>query len=138
MLNVHSVEIQGELAYLTIIVPEPLLCQFQDFLSSTLSISRYIKSQIRVKQAIQKTRDLTFQEDQQKSYEQYSARILSKFDTFIKTGSTPRQAIRSTRDHFNKHGNVVTCYTIELIVREAGRLSKQKTKGVSDAKEIDR
>jgi hypothetical protein len=113
---------------LTIIIPETLLPSFQDFLQSTLSISRYIKTQINVQKAIQKTRDVSYQEEQRKSFEKYSARIISQFDKLIESGLPVRQAIRQTKEVLNNAGSNLTCYTIELIVREAGRLSKRKKK----------
>ena len=111
---------------MTIIIPETLLPTFQDFLQSTLSISRYIQTRINVEKAIQKTRDVSFQEEQRKRFEKFSASILSQFDKFIESGLPVRQAIRQTKAFLNNGGSDLTCYTIELIVREAGRLSKRK------------
>lgn len=113
---------------MTIIIPSELLTDFQDFLRSTLSISQYVKTQARVKKAIQKARDLSYQEEQQKQFEKYSSSILSKFDSFVKSGRSTREAIRETKAFFNKKEKYLTCYTIELIVRDAGRLSKRQRK----------
>lgn len=93
-----------------------------------LSISRYIKTRVSVEKAIQKARDVSFQENQRKSFEKYSARIVSQFDKFIESGLPARQAIRETKKVLNEGGSDLTCYTIELIVREAGRLAKKKNK----------
>jgi hypothetical protein len=65
---------------LTIIIPETLLPSFQDFLQSAISISRYIKTRLVVGKAIQKARDVSYQDEQRKRLEKHSARIVSQFD----------------------------------------------------------
>jgi len=111
---------------LTIAVPESLLSSFKDFLRSAIHISDYVKTQVRVKKAIEKAQSVAEQQKQFIQYQKYSATLLSKFDSFVKSGSTPRQAIKQTRDFFNKDSANVTCYAIELIARQAGRLSTRK------------
>jgi hypothetical protein len=111
---------------LTIIIPETLLPSFQDFLQSALSISRYIKTQINVQKAIQKASDESYQIEQQKHFEKYSASVLSKFDKFIESGLPVRQAIRQTKEVLNQGGFDLTCSLIELMARSTGRLSKRK------------
>lgn len=127
-LNVHSIEVVGDLAYLTIIIPESLLSDFQGFLRSTLSISSYIQKQARIKKAIQKAHDLTFQEEQRKRFADLSVKVTSQVKTHLKSGLTERQAIRKAKECLNDKGYSLTCAMIELIVREEKRQSKEKRK----------
>ena len=73
ILNIHSVKVRCNSAYLTIIIPETLLPTFE--------------------KAIQKARDISYQEEQRKRFEKYSASILSQFDKLIESGLPVRQAI---------------------------------------------
>jgi hypothetical protein len=113
---------------LTIIIPSSLFSDFRDFLQSTISISRYVQTQSRVKAAIQKVRDLPYQEEQIKRFKNLEAKILSTFDSYISSGQSPREAIRSTRDRLNNGERYYTCCMIEMIVRSGGRLSKRQRK----------
>jgi len=61
----------------------------------------------------------------QEQARRFDASILAKYDTFVLSGMTSREALRATKNSLN--GSVCT-YTIELIVRSAGRLSKRKNK----------
>jgi hypothetical protein len=128
VLNIHSVKVRGNSAYLTIIIPETLLPTFQDFLQSALSISRYIQTRITVEKAIQKARDVSVEGESRKRFEKQSEIIVSKFDSFVESGLPARQAIRQTKEVLNNGGYELTCYMVELIVRDAGRLSKRKKK----------
>lgn len=124
-LNVHKIEVLGDLAYLTIIVPETLLCHFRSFLGAAISISHYVQTQTRVKRVLQKSQSIEYQADLQRDFAKFSARVVARFDSFITAGSTIREAIRQARDSF-KGERDMNLYTVELIVRQAGRLSKSK------------
>jgi hypothetical protein len=123
----HSVEVDGNIAYLTFAVPLVLLDDVKKFFESVFSIAKYAKWQLKIKQAEQKARDAEHVAEQRRQYERFVEYVVSMFDSFTATGSDPRQAIRETRDCINRTGQrVVTCSTVEIIVRQAGCLSKRK------------
>lgn len=126
-LIMQSVEVDGDIAYMTFAVPLVLLDDFKVFFESVASIAKYAKWQLKIKCAEQKVRDAAYVAEQKKQYELFSDYVVSTFDSFTATGSSPRQAIRETRDCINRTGQrEVTCSTVEIIVRQAGCLSKRK------------
>lgn len=132
--SARVVECRDGNAYLTVIVPVYTLQSFQDFLSSMLSLSRHFKTQLNVQMAMERARSAEFQEMLDKQFQSLTERVLSEFDKQRKKGNTDRHAIRNTRDNLNQRGDNLTCYTVELIVRGTGRLSRKKNRqGVNHA-----
>lgn len=51
--------------------------------------------------------------------------ILAVYDRFCSSGLSSRASFNATKTHFNKRGDDLTCYVVELVARRAGRLSKK-------------
>lgn len=124
LYTVHSVTYQSGSAVLTISIPEPLLQDFLSFLEATISLSQYIKFRTRVGKASEKAKSAAEQELRREEHKRLSSYVVSIYDSFLKRGSTTRQAIRQTKDHLNNSGHHFTNYTIELILRNVGRMRK--------------
>lgn len=87
---------------------------------------------------MEKVRSASYQADLHKKFEIYSTLIVSNFDLFISQGASPRTAIKQTRDLLNSRGEDLTCSMVELVVRDAGRLSKRrKTEETKEVKHAD-
>ena len=114
---------------MTITIPVSLLKSFQSIFDSFLDISNYLKRQIRISQAAEHSRSATRQAEQKLNFQKLSSKIVKKFDVSITAGLSTRQAIRQTQEEMKKSGSLLNCYQIELIVRQAGRLSKRRNKG---------
>jgi shikimate kinase len=121
-------------AVLTLAIPETLFKPFQDFLNSTLSISRYVQSQVRTKKAIAKVQSLTYQQKLREESKRVYSHVLAVYDSIFATGCTTREAVKETRDRLNSNGNFYTCMTVELIIRQYGRLGKSQRRDKPDDK----
>lgn len=131
LITYESVEIRGSLAVVTFSVPYDLLKSFQLLLNKFLLLVSFVSLKARHGKCIQgPSPDVVAFNDA--AIKRRDKRVLTLFDNFVSKGALPRDAIRSVRDVFNKNDNVLTCYMIELIVRESGRLSSKKRK-VSNA-----
>jgi len=94
--------------------------------------SRMLKSRTSISVAASRAVDPVEIERRKKEHERFESYVVSKYDTFIAGGLSQREAIRSTRDALRKSGHEAMCaYSVELIVRSAGRLSKRKNKSNS-------
>ena len=122
------------MAVVTLAIPETLFKPFQDFLNSTLSISRYIQTQARTKKAIAKSQSLSYQKKLREESARVYSHVLAVYDSVFATGCTTREAVKETRDKLNSHGNFYTCMTVELIIRQYGRLSKSQRRDKPDDK----
>ena len=118
----------------TLAIPETVFKPFQDFLRSTLSISHYVQTQARTKKAIAKIQSHSYQEKLREEAKRVYSHVLAVYDSIFLTGCTTREAVRETRDKLNSHGNFYTCMTIELIIRQYGRLSKSQRRDKPDDK----
>lgn len=56
---------------------------------------------------------------------QFDAAVLVKYDAFILSGKTHREALRAVKQSLD---GTLDTYSIELIIRDSGRLSKRKNK----------
>lgn len=117
---------QSGIAYLSITIPLDILDQVRNFFDSSIAISSYLKKQVQIRLAMEKVNSAAYREDIKKKGLIFSELILSNFDLFTSQGSSPRIAIRQTRDLLNSRGEDLTCSIVELVVRKAGRLSKRK------------
>lgn len=125
MIKIESVECKDGIASVTFSIPFSLFPQFNQLFSSLLSIFRYSQikaNHVQVKQRVESKR---FKEMYQNQYKAFEAECLKRFDKYIASGQSTREAIRSTKLEYVKKGHEVTCYQIELICRGNGRLSKK-------------
>lgn len=91
--------------------------------------SRLMKTRSRVVLASARVSDPVEIERRKKEQERFESYVVSKYDIFVSGGLSQREAIRSTRDALRKSGHEGMCaYSVELIIRSAGRLSKRKNK----------
>lgn len=107
--------------------------QFIDVLpalfESMHGFSRLLKTRSRVAVAMARSVDPVEIERRKEEQKRFEAYVVSKYDTFIAKGCTQREAIRSTREALRNAGHQGFCaYSVELIVRRAGRLRKNKKK----------
>lgn len=110
--------------------------QFVDVLpalfGSMHGFSRLMKTRSRVAIASARAADPAYIELLKKEHERFSSYVVSKYDSFVAGGASQREAIRLTREALKKSGHeAMTSYSVELIVRSAGRLSKRKNKSNS-------
>lgn len=120
--EIHSVEYRDEFAYLTIAIPENLLFSFQQLIKSSLDFINYTSIKLKHQKSVVRARDEVLNKAMEERFQKWSALILSRFDSYMKQGFTWREAAKKTKAHFPD----TTCYMIEIIVRQSGRLSKRK------------
>lgn len=128
LLSVQSVEHQGGRVLFTASVPEEIFPLISNLLQNGISLANYVGTQNRVSKAIQKTHDPVEIQKRQDEYEKYAGGILSKFDSFVSSGSPCRQAIKQTKEFFQKKGSDITCHIIELMLSERKRTQKGRKK----------
>lgn len=125
LITYETVEIRGSLAVVTFSVPYDLLKSFQLLLNKFLLLVSFVSLKARHSNCIQgpSAEVIAFNDAAIKRRDKH---VLTLFDKFISSGASFRDSVRSVRDDMNKNGNVITCYMIELIMRDSGRLSKRK------------
>lgn len=121
----------GENVTVQICVPVSFLNLLPGLFNSMSDFSRLLRTRAHVSAAVARASDSKIQEQLTEDRERFFNLILSRFDSFVASGETPRQAIRSTRESLRKSGYDVGCYVVELVARNAGRLSVRKNKNVS-------
>jgi len=129
LLTVTVVEVRGNLANLTITIPVSLIQSFQSLFNSFLEISNHVKRQLHISQAIDRSRSAVQMAEQKINFQKLLSKVVKKYDAAFLSGLTSRQAIRKTQIEMKEIGSTLNCYQIELIVRQAGRLSKRRNKG---------
>lgn len=130
--KIDSVQYKDGVAILTLSIPEALFRPFQDFLRSTLHISQYAQTRARVAKATEKSQSAIEQQRRRAEFDRFSSLVVSVFDIYLCPDLTVYHIIRKTRDHLRESGHCIDCYSVELIVRKAGRLSRPylRSKGV--------
>jgi hypothetical protein len=121
--SVQFIEHVGGRAVFTLSVPEEIFPFIKNLLENSASVITWLMTKNRVDKAISKAQDSNVFKEQEQLYIKRRDRILVKFDSFVSSGSTHRIAMKQTKEFFN---NEMTCYQIELMARETGRLSKRR------------
>lgn len=114
------------LVSLVVTVPADLLEQIPPFLNSLSSFFAHSRNRGRIAAAVSRVNDPVEIEKRQRSAAAYDALILKEFDKQISSGLNHRESFNAVKSSFSKRGLEITCYTVELIARKNGRLSKRR------------
>lgn len=107
--------------------PTDFLPDFSSLVASTEKVITRLRFKAAQAKASFRSVDPDAIQKRKTDYKNYTARVLAKYDKYILTLSH-RAACNAVKADCLKAGEYITCYAIELIAREAGRLSKRKAK----------
>lgn len=124
-LIVRFVKHEQGSAIFTLSVPEDIFPFIKNLLENGASVVNWIQTKNRVDKAITKAHDPVAVKEKEERFFKWRDKILAKFDSFVSSGMAIRPAMKQTKAFFN---NELTCYQIELMARETGRLSKKRKK----------
>lgn len=119
------VDSDGETVTLQIQVPAQFVYVIPALFSSLHGSFKLLSHRSKVAVAKAKAADPVEIAKRQERARQFDAAVLVKYDAFVLSGKSHREALRAVKQSLN--GTLCT-YSIELIVRAAGRLSKRKNK----------
>lgn len=108
--------------------PSDFLPDFSGLISSADKFIHQLRLKVRIARAEARAIDPDMIYQRKLAYDRFTADILSKYDKYILSGMQHRAAVNAVKQKCLKAGDYMTCYTIECIVRESGRLSKRKYK----------
>jgi len=121
-------ESQQDLAGSSIIsfsVPSDLSSQFIIFFDSMYSLFKYSLVKARHQKAVAMVKDPRLEEIRKQEFQIFSDSVLTSFDGHRLAGLSVKDSINAVKK--DRSGTGITCYLIELIARQNGRLRKVKT-----------
>jgi hypothetical protein len=129
--SLYDLQVSGYhdgLVTVSIDLPEPMIYAFTSLLDSLTESFRFLQFKAKTAKAQVKVYDPTVIEHRKKQFASFEKTVLERYDKFIHSGCSPREAIRQTKASFMAKDQYITCASIELIIRPHGRLSKKKTR----------
>ena len=125
-LDYSVVSTDGDMLTLQFKVPSAFAATLPALLRSLADSFTMMSQKAKVAQATARAHDPELAKKREEESRKADQTILHRFDLFVLSGMTNREAIRATRDYFNSRGLPTTSYVIEITVRQYGRLSKKK------------
>lgn len=125
-LDYTVVSADGDMLTLQFKVPSAFAATLPALLRTLADSFAMMSQKAKVAQAVARAHDSKIIREQQEQRLKTDQTILHRFDHFVSSGMTPREAIRATRDYFNQRGLSTTSYVVEITARQYGRLSKKK------------
>lgn len=120
--------VEGGVVRLSLSLPLDLFRSFPGLLDSINAFLRHGVRRSDINAAVARARSTEYQAGLRRRADAFNASILSTYDFIARQGTSPRVAIRQCRDLLRERGHAsITCYDIELIARQAGRLSRRWT-----------
>lgn len=112
---------------LAVSVPVDLLESIPPLLNSLSALFSHARHRGRIASASARVWSPEEVEKRNRSSAARDAKILSVYDRFVSSGLTPRAAFMATKKDFISRGHEMTSYFVELVARDAGRLSKKRS-----------